>query len=112
MKYLIGEEEVKNILDHWNSTPANSYRGSSYGESHNRVLFQSMSAEVADQIIADIKQDIPLFANLDSDSLTVLSEDLGNDKKQIYISIGQVMIPIATADTSNYTGDTFNAYAK
>lgn len=112
MKYTLNEKQVAEMLEHWNGTPANSYRGSSYGESINRVLFQDMSAEVADKIIADIKEDIPLLANLDSDALSILSEDIGPDKKQIYISIGTIIIPIATSDTSNYLGDTYNAQAK
>lgn len=112
MKYTLNNKNVADMLEHWNSTPANSYRGSSYGESINRILFQEMSAEVADQIISDLKEDIPLLASLDSDALSVLSEDIGPDKKQIYLAIGTVIIPIATSDTSNYLGDTYNAQAK
>lgn len=112
MKYVLGEEEVRAILDHWNSTPANAYRGSSYGESHSKMLFQSMSTDLADQIIDQIKTDIPLFANLNSDTLQILSEDLGNDKKRIYIAVGEVLIPISTVDTSNSLGDMYFANAQ
>lgn len=112
MKYTLTDKEIADMLEHWNGTPANSYRGSSYGEAINRTLFQDMSADAADKIISDLKEDIPLLANLDSDALSVLSENIGPDKKQIYIAIGTVVIPIATSDTSNYLGDTYNAQAK
>lgn len=112
MKYILNEDEVERILQHWNGTPANSYRGSRYGQSHNRVLFQPMSEDSADRILDKITTDIPLFANLDSELLQILSEDLGNDKKRIHIAVGEVVIPIATTDTSNYTGDTFHPDAQ
>lgn len=112
MKYLLSVEEITDILNHWNSTKANAYRGSSYGENHNRILFQSMSMDQADWILAKLKQDIPLFASLDSDTLQILSEDLGNDVKRIHIAVGSVEIPIATTNSSNYMGDTFSANAQ
>ena len=112
MKYLLNSQEVSDILDHWANTPANSYRGSRYGENFSRLPFQTMSTDIADQLLDKIKGDIPLFANLNSDDLQVLSEDLGFDKKRIYIAVGNVVIPIATADTKNIEGDTFNANAQ
>ncbi|MGK7251029.1 hypothetical protein ACSNOU_18415 [Acinetobacter oleivorans] len=112
MKYLLGVNEITEILEHWNATPANSYRGSAYGENHNRLLLQPMSMDLADQTLNKIKNDIPLFANLQNDAIQVLSEDLGNDKKEIYIAVGSVLIPLATTDKSNYSGDTFYANAQ
>ncbi|MCH2003627.1 MULTISPECIES: hypothetical protein [Acinetobacter] len=112
MSYQLGEQEIAEILEHWNATPANSYRGSGYGENHNRLLFQPMSIDLADQTLNKIKKDIPLFANLPSDTIQVVSEDLGNDKKQIYLAVGTALIPLATSDQSNYSGDMFYANAQ
>ncbi|RLL18992.1 hypothetical protein [Acinetobacter chengduensis] len=113
MKYLLNETEIKEIIEHWLNTPANSIRGSGYGERTNRILFNEMSMDVADFILDKIKQDIPLFASLSSDELQVLSEDLGHDKKRIYISIGTVVVPISPEESNtNYTGDSANAYAQ
>lgn len=112
MSWRLDEAEIVSILEHWNGTKANAYRGSGYGENHNRMLFQNMSMDHADQIIDKIKQDIPLFANLDSETLKVMSEDLENDVKAIYIVVGSAEIMIGTTDNSNYTGDTFYANAQ
>lgn len=112
MKYLLGVNEITEILDHWQNTPANAYRGSSYGEDHNRLLLQTMSTDIADDFLDKLKADIPLLANLGRDTLSILSEDIGNDKKQIYLSVGPVLLPLATADSSNYQGETFNANAQ
>ncbi|HCA5286838.1 hypothetical protein ACG9XL_17340 [Acinetobacter nosocomialis] len=112
MKYELGEQEIAEILEHWNSTPANSYRGSGYGENHNRLLFQPMSVDLADQTLNKLKNDIPMFANLPSDTIQILSEDLANDKKQFHLSVGSVLIPLSTTDNSNYSGDTIYANAQ
>jgi hypothetical protein len=115
MKYLLTEEEITEILQHWKSTPANSYRGSGYGESNKKVLFQAFSEDTADTIISKIQEDIPLFASLSSTELAVYTEDLGFDKKRIHISVGGVILALAETEDSqldNYTGDTFNANAQ
>ena len=113
MKYMLSTEEIAAMLDHWLNTPANSIRGSSYGEKTNRILFQDMSVDAADMIIDKIKEDIPLFASLSSDELQILSEDLGHDKKRIYISVGTFMLPISSDESNtNYTGDSVNANAQ
>jgi hypothetical protein len=112
MKYLLGVKEITAILDHWQNTPVNAYRGSSYGEDHNKLLLQTMSEDIADDYLSKLKRDIPLLANLDSDTLSILSEDIGHDTKRIYLSVGSVLLPIATADTSNYQGETFYANAQ
>lgn len=112
MKYLLGVKEITEILEHWQNTKANAYRGSSYGEDHSKLLLQAMSTDLADQYLSKLKQDIPLLANLDSDTLSIWSEDLGHDTKRIYLSVGSVLLEIATADTSNYQGETFNANAQ
>lgn len=112
MRYLLGVSEITQILEHWNNTRANSYRGSSYGHNHEKLKLQIMSEDIADQYLSKLKNDIPILATLDSDTLSIWSEDLNNDTKQIYLSVGSVVIPIATADTSNYQGETFYANAQ
>lgn len=112
MRYLLGTSEIAAILDHWQRTSANAYRGSSYGEDHNKLLLQPMSADIADQYLSKLKADIPLLATLDSNTLAVYSEDLGHDKKRIYLSVAGVLLPLATADSSNYQGETYDANAQ
>lgn len=112
MKYLLGTSEIAAILDHWQNTPANAYRGSSYGEDHKKLLLKPMNTDIADQYLSKLKADIPLLASLNSDTLAIYSEDIGHDKKRIHLSVGGVLIPIATADTSNYQGETYDANAQ
>lgn len=113
MKYLLNEGEIREILEHWLNTPANSIRGSSYGERTNRILFTEMSVDAADFILDKLKEDVPLFASLSSDELKILEEDIGNDKKRFHLSVGNVVLPISSDESnSNYTGDTVNANAQ
>ena len=112
MKYLLSEQEIRGILEHWLNTPANSIRGSSYGEKTNRILFSEMSVDAADFIFDKLKEDVPLFASLSSDELKIMEEDIGNDKKRFHISVGNVVLPISDESNSNYTGDTVNENAQ
>lgn len=113
MKYLLNSDDINNILEHWLGTPANSYRGSRYGEKNNRILFKEMSADVANEILDKLKEDVPIFTSFDSNVLQIYSEDIGHDKKRIYLSVGTLMIPIGTTTGDvNYTGDTVNVGAQ
>lgn len=82
---MITASHVVDMLNHWLQTPPNGYFGSSYGCDLNSLLLNPLSTPVADSFVAKLKQDIPLFAELD---ISVLSEDVGFERKNIFLSIG------------------------
>jgi len=105
-------EQILAMLEHWLDTKANAYYGSAYGEGLEKRLFVPMSTEQADSFLDDLKKDIPLLASLDSDTLSIVSADIGFDKKQFYIALGDALIPLGTKDESHLTGETYNAFAQ
>lgn len=113
MRYLLTSSDVQAMLEHWKSTKANSYRGSSYGNNNAALILRPMSDDIADDLLDKIKADILPLANLGTDQLNIYSEDIAVDKKRIYVGVGwSIMIALAEIDTSNYTGDTINANAR
>ena len=112
MSYAFKSEQIKNIIEHWLYNPPNGYIGVNYGRNLAEILLRPMTEETANQIINWMKEDIPLFAPLSSDQLSIQSESFDYDKKRFYIKIGQILIPLVSPNTNNLQGDTFNANAQ
>ncbi|ENV88216.1 hypothetical protein ACE5JW_11815 [Acinetobacter radioresistens] len=105
-------EQIQAMIEHWLDTPANAYYGSSYGADLRKLLFVPMHTEAADSFLDKMKEDIPLLADLDSNALSIVSEDIDHDKKHFYIQLGSIVIPLGTKQESNLTGETYNAFAQ
>lgn len=111
MNTVLALQEAKQIIVHWLNTPVNGYYGQSYGADLNSLLLQPMTARTADQLLAKLKRDIPLLSNLNSDQLSVRELVLGHDKKQLFIALGDVYIPLEKTNIIT-SGETYNANAQ
>lgn len=111
MNTVIALNDAKEMIIHWLNTPVNSYYGQSYGADLASLLLMPMTSRTADQLLDKLKRDIPLFANLDSDQLSIRELSIGHDKKQIVLALGNIYIPLELS-SSNQTGETYNANAQ
>lgn len=104
--------QIKRILDHWVNTPPNGYIGVNYGRNLAERLLKAIDEDDADQIIQWIKEDIPLFKNLNSNQLSIYSENNGIDQKYYFIKVGEISIQLPTIYELNaISGDTYDANA-
>jgi hypothetical protein len=56
--------------------------------------------------------DIPILAELSADQLSIVSQNIGFEQKQIYLQLGQVAINLNNiADQQRTTGETFDVEA-
>ena len=110
---MIDEQLVKGMIEHWLTTPPNSYYGLSYGADIMPLLMQPLSMLVADSFMAKMKTDIPVLQKLSADALSLRAENIGFDKKMIYIQLGTILIEMGESiQTETTTGGTFDANAK
>ena len=112
MSYTFNAEDVKKIIEHWLYTPSNGYIGVNYGRNLAEILLRPMTDDTAIQILQWLKEDIPLFAQLDQSQLNIMSQDIDYDKKRFFIQIGQVIIPLVAPSPNTSQGATFYANAQ
>lgn len=101
---MIVADDIKNMVNHWMSTPAGGYFGQSYGSDIKRILLRQLSAANADEFIKKIRQDIPVLTQIPSGDFSILTEPKGDSEVIIYLFIGQsIQIEIGrnTPQTTN-----------
>ena len=104
--------EIKRIIEHWVNTPANGYVGVNYGQNLWERLLRPLEDDDADIILQWIKEDIPLFKNLNSDQLSIVMQTVDIDKKYYFIKVGNVAVQLPTVEQINAKlGDSFDANA-
>lgn len=97
MSTVLTGEEAQKILDHWFNTKPNAYVGYRYARNFRQLLLKPMTDDVADTLLQWLVEDIPLFKNLSSDQLRVVSKIIDFEKKAYYIMIGNhIVVPIPT----------------
>lgn len=104
MNYIFRLEDVKRMVEHWLDTPPNGYVGVSYGRNVKELLHRPMDDDTADILLSWIREDIPVFKNLSDNELKIVEEEVNFETKQIYIQIGEILIPIKTETTEIVTG--------
>jgi hypothetical protein len=75
--------------------------------------WEKAGEDSADMILQWMREDIPLFKELSSSELKVVSRQISIDQKEFFISVGEIIIPmpsIAEQKTINQ-GDKFDANA-
>lgn len=101
---MIDAEKITNMVGHWLSTPPNGYFGQGYGSDTKSLLLRELSANTADQLLAQLRQQIPILNQLNDDQLSIHEETSGFDTKLIYLSIGNISI-LLDDDNANNTAD-------
>jgi hypothetical protein len=99
------------MINHWMATPVNFYFGSSYGADLASLLLRPLSEPIADEFLAKLKQDIPVLSGLGDSQLSLVSESVGFDQKNIFIQVGTILIPLPTQIKATPTGETYRVDA-
>lgn len=110
---MIDTKKVITMIEHWIMTRPNGYIGSNYGAPLQELLLKSQSTNVANDFITKMKQDLPLLKTLDDSQFSIFSENVGFERKQIYLSVGDIAINLSKVNQNNelQTGATYNANA-
>ncbi|AUZ05268.2 hypothetical protein ADP71_17410 [Vitreoscilla sp. C1] len=74
-------------INHWIHTPQNAYLGSNYGIDLYQYLHKPMTHQMADEIIAKMRADVPVLGSVAEDSLNIYSRNDGFDSKIIVIEV-------------------------
>ncbi|MDH2636781.1 hypothetical protein QDS01_17880 [Acinetobacter nosocomialis] len=113
MSLRLTAEDIIKIVLHWFYTQPNGYIGVNYGRNWHEILLKPMTEDSADIILQWMREDIPLFKDLSTSELKIVSRPLGTDQKEFFISVGQIFIPMpSTAELKTFTkGDKFDANA-
>ena len=98
---------LRNMVNHWLSTPPNGYFGQSYGSDTKSLLLRELSANSADQLLAQLRQQIPILNQLNDDQLSIYEETSGFDTKRIYLSIGNIDILLDDNTNNNDTNQDY-----
>jgi len=95
MNLIFDADDIKGMIEHWMRTPPNGYIGVSYGRNPRELLNRPMDEDIADTYLSWMREDIPVLKQLSSGDLSIVSENVGHDRKNFFISIGNtILIPI------------------
>lgn len=95
MSTVLNYNDAERILKHWLNTPPNGYIGVRYARNLKQLMLKPMTDDNADMILQWLQEDIPLFKNLNSEQLSIVSKNVGFDKKEYFIRLGNsIVVPI------------------
>ena len=97
---------IRDMVNHWLNTPPNGYFGQGYGSDTRSLLLRELSANSADQLLAQLRQQIPILNQLNDDQLSIHEEISGFVTKRIYLSIGNIDI-LLDDNTNNDTNQDY-----
>jgi len=110
--YIYSFEDYERMIRHWIGTVPNSYIGQSYGFNLHKTLLKPMSIDEADQILREMKEQIPPLQLLKPDQLMVSRGPEVTATEKYYITLnGNIHIELFDVDNSMYAaqGDSFYA---
>lgn len=93
----ITPQEIEQMVEHWVSTPAGSYLGSSYGNPLKDTLQRPQADIDADMVIEKLRADIPILGVLPTGSVNVYAyaDPQYIDRTEIVIEVGgrEISVP-------------------
>lgn len=92
----MNQDDIVAMIGHWLSTPKNAYWGQNYGQDLKKELLKNTTEFHADRLIAQMKNDIPLLANLSHDELGVLMQHEGFEKVKVFVQVFNVLIELTS----------------
>lgn len=105
---MIESGQIVAMIEHWLSTPPNSYFGQTYGADIRSILLQELSTDKADEMLAKIRRDIPLLNRLGEHELSIVSEQVGHDRLKIYLLVNNAPIPIGESKPETLSQDYYD----
>lgn len=80
--------DVQEMARHWLHTPVCGYLGSDYGQDGKSMLQRPLSdTRFADEFIAKLRRDVPVFNMLPSNAAEVSYKDTYPDKRAIVLKV-------------------------
>lgn len=100
------------MIRHWLATVPNSYLGQTYGFNLHKILLKPLSEIEADQILREMKEQIPPLQHLNDDQLRVTEDPELTQTKKYYITLnGTIDIELGEVST-DISGDSFYAFGQ
>lgn len=98
----ITADDLQAMVTHWLSCPPNGYLGSAYGSGVNDLLHTPLGSAAANALLAKLRTDIAVMAQLPEDALNVYTERQGPDQLTLYFEVAGSLIPVdlGTAQTA------------
>lgn len=88
METQITQQDIDAMIRHWLATPVGTYVGSDYGFDKHALLFKPLSMSGYDEMIAKLKQDVPILSLLSPSAVNFYSFPLPPDKQVIFLQVG------------------------
>lgn len=95
LRMSITAEDLQAMVSHWLATQPNSYLGSGYGAGVRDLLQSPLNGPGADALIAKLRTDIAIMAQLPADALNVYAAPDGPDKLRLFFEVSGALVPIA-----------------
>ncbi|MGL5947913.1 MAG: hypothetical protein ACRCYV_02490 [Aeromonas sp.] len=80
-------DELSGMVEHWLSTPLNSYLGSDYGQEVRSLLQRPQRDEGADQLVRKLRADLPLIGALPPEAVAVYGTPSGIDQLKLMLTV-------------------------
>jgi len=114
---MITTAKLISMFAYWFNTPCNSIFGESFGADRTDLFLRPEDAPIADDFLNKLRRDRPIFAQLNSEQLTVEVAKDGFDVVMIYVRIFDVLIELGqpsnrTNGLSVLSGETFDVTAQ
>lgn len=97
---MITAEDLQAMVSHWLACPPNGYLGSGYGAGVRELLQQPLGADGADALIAKLRADIAVMAQLPPGALNVYADRQGPDKLLLFFEVAGALVPIELPQTA------------
>jgi len=79
--------DVQDMIGHWLKTPVEGYLGSSYGQDAKAMLQNPLSADLADQFIGKLRDDVEVIDALPPAATNLYGMASGVDKLNIVLEV-------------------------
>ena len=99
----ITAQDLQEMVTHWLGCRPNGYLGSSYGSGLQDLLQTPLSGGGADALIAKLRNDIAVMAQLAPDTLNVYSERVGVDKLKLFFEVAGTFVQIDAVGQQSFS---------
>lgn len=91
----ITAEDLQAMVTHWLGCRPNGYLGSDYGSPLDDLLQTPMHGPAADRLIAKLRSDIAVMAQLPEEALSISYLEEPPDKLKLFVEVAGTLAPIA-----------------
>lgn len=111
-RLMIDAVKIKAMIEHWMAAPPNGYFGQSYGADVRNMLLRELSTDNADNLLAQLRRDIPLLNGLDDSQLSIDTATADFDKIYVYLRVGGIAISLGESQTQTVDQDYYDVRAQ